>query len=306
MQKMAARSGLRNRSRGSATVPSGRKRMQDSEADDGDCWRLFSENPDKAWAEKWFLVYSPVWPVIFVCWTVSGYHLDAGDSGNMLVTFLMALPNVVVPFVYCPTRDKPWYQMYWFKFLVWVWMFSFIASYFFTEYFFDVLGMVYNFPHLSWNFDSLLLGSGKQVVPLMMYVHAWYFFVTYHTCAVIFIRAIRTCPVFKNHQGVAWFFSVGFSAWLFAWGEIFGTTLEAIKDQFTYREMEWALTWGALLYSCYFLASFPMVFNLDERKGQSWSLQRTVESACAAGMVAFLMLDVAAQFIITEWKTKNF
>src|SRR5437899_8090148 len=36
-------------------------------------------------------------------------------------------------------------------------------------YSFDVMGMVYNYPHLHWTFDSALLGSGKQVVPIIMY-----------------------------------------------------------------------------------------------------------------------------------------
>ena len=37
--------------------------------------------------------------------------------------------------------------------------------------------MNYNFPHLQWNLDAVLLGSGRQRVPLMMYIHAHYFFV---------------------------------------------------------------------------------------------------------------------------------
>ena len=31
--------------------------------------------------------------------------------------------------------------------------------------------MNYNFPHLRWNLDAVLLGSGRQRVPLMMYIH---------------------------------------------------------------------------------------------------------------------------------------
>lgn len=267
-------------------------------------WRIWSENPDKAWAEKWFLIYSPIWPLLFGAWTISGLHLHAGDAGNMAVTFLFSLPNILVPALFCPS-PLVWYDTYWFKFLVWIWIFSFVASYFFTEYFFDVLGMIYKFPHLSWNFDSVLVGSGTQVVPMMMYVHAWYFFITYHTCSVIFIRMIRTAPVLRDFGVVSTVFSVVFSAWLFAWGEIYGTTLEAIEEQFAYKDMNWALTWGALCYSCYFISSFPMVFNLDETPNERWTLTKTIENSLAASMMAFILLDVVCQFVVTDWKYKN-
>jgi len=267
--------------------------------------QVWSENPDKAWAERWFLAYSPVWPALFGMWCMSGWHLLVGDLGNLAVTLLIASPNVVVPALFCPSK-MPWYQTYWFKFSLWIWIFSFMASYFFTEYFFDVLGMVYKFPHLTWNLDAVLLGAGKQVVPVMMYFHAWYFFITYHTCSVIFIRMIRTAPGFRDWPLLANVFSIAFSACLFAGGEIFGTTLEAIKDQFTYQNMDWALTWGTLCYSCYFIASFPMVFPMDETKTTSWSLERTIESSLAASMLAFLLLDIVAQFVITDWKNFKF
>jgi len=112
-------------------------------------------------------------------------------------------------------------------------IFAFVASYFFTEYFFDVLGMKYQFPHLRWNLDSVLVGSGAQRVPLMMYLHGTYFFITYHTCSVIVMRMARTSPWARRlpfHLGDA--LATFAAALFFAAGEIFFTTLDAIKDQF--------------------------------------------------------------------------
>jgi len=301
---------LRNRGGAQQATKSQSKSTENSvegkPSDETSKWMVFSENPDKAWAEKFFLAYSPVWPALFGAWTTSGLHLHAGDFGNLAVTILFASPNVIVPLLFCPTTNRPFWETYWFKFEVWVGIFTFVASYFFTEYFFDILGMTYHFPHLSWNFDSLLVGSGKQVVPVMMYVHAWYFLITYHACSVVFIRVIRTAPLAREWPTIASFFSVIFAAWLFAWGEIFGTTLEAIKDQFTYKDMDWALSWGAMLYACYFVSSFPIVFPLDEHRGEHWTMWQTVQSALAAAMISFIMLDVSAQFLITEWKNKTF
>eukprot|EP01046_Picozoa_sp_COSAG06_P005575 COSAG06_NODE_250_length_19080_cov_6.483029_15_plen_76_part_00 len=40
--------------------------------------------------------------------------------------------------------------------------------------------------------------------------------------------------------------------------------MDAIKEQFSYDDMDWALSKGAMCYACYFIASFPMVYWLDE------------------------------------------
>ena len=81
-----------------------------------------------------------------------------GDVGNLAVTCAIAAPDILGPMFFATTSSAPFYERYWFKFNVWIAIFTFIASYFFTEYFFDVLGMVYNFQHLKWTFDSELLG----------------------------------------------------------------------------------------------------------------------------------------------------
>jgi len=301
---MATTQVIRQRkSASSASVRSSSMR-EDCEKGDVQRWRVFSSNPDKAWAEKWFLAYSPIWPMLFVGWCMSGLHLQVGDAGNLIVTVLIAAPNVVVPALFAPRNGLRWYEMYWFKFSWWIFLFAFVASYFFTEYFFDVLGMVYDFPHLKWNLDSRLVGSGKQVVPLMMYFHAWYFFITYHSMSIIFIRIIRTAPVMRDSP-FAQTLSVFASSWLFAWGEIFLTTMDTIEDQFTYKNMDWALTYGALCYACYFIPSFPMSYELDETT-TSWSFQKTTESALAAAMIAFVLLDIVAQYFITQWQSMGF
>lgn len=151
--------------------------------------RYLSKNPDKAWAELFFLKYSIVWPVLFGLWAGSGLHLKVGDLGNLLVSIIIASPNFIYPYLYCPTSQpeskatgdadvnnqarnviRPFYDTFWFKYLLWLFIFTFVATYFWSEYFFDVLGMKYAFPHLQWNFDSVLVGTGRQRVPLMMLV----------------------------------------------------------------------------------------------------------------------------------------
>lgn len=38
---------------------------------------------------------------------------------------------------------KPWYQRYWVKSQVWIAVFSYVGNYFWTHYFFKVLGAAY-------------------------------------------------------------------------------------------------------------------------------------------------------------------
>jgi cycloeucalenol cycloisomerase len=296
---------------------------------------IFSTNYQKAWCEQFFLQYSLVWPVLFGLWSISGWHLQAGDFGNVFVSIIIGSPFLIIPWLYQPNplpdynddatttnttkgRQQPFHQTYAFKFNLWIAIYACIASFFFTEYFFDVLGMKYSFPHLKWNLDSVVLGQGFQRVPIMMYIHGWYFFMTYHTGGVCFIRLIRNVALSTGlmNEYVASAGATFIGAMVFSAGEIYFTTLDAIKDQFAYRDMKWALSWGALAYSCYFIASFPMVKDMDENGfefwkkqhftiksakyvgNRTWSIQQVIEKSLAAGMVSFFLLEIACQVIL--------
>jgi len=263
--------------------------------------RWLSQNPSKAWGEKFFLAYTPVWIAAFGLFQRSGVSERLGDLGNLLLTAAIAAPLLVVPLL---IRDesslgRTWYRTYAFKFAVWVFVFAAIGTYFLTEYFFDVLGMVYHYPQLTWSLDSALLGSGKQTVPLMMYLHAWYFFASYHTASVIVIRRVRTSRFGGNLLGSA--VAVVVTAWFFAWAEVFFTTGPSVAHQFRYEDGAWMLRWGTWFYACYFVVSFPMVYRLDEKPGDDWPLSRVVIEALAAGMLVFFLLDLVTHAIGARW-----
>ena len=253
--------------------------------------RWLSANPDKAWAEKFFLAYSPVWMAAFGVYQRARLGDGLGDAGNLAVTLAIFAPLWLVPLAL--HRGTPWYASYWFKFNVWIFVYAAIGTYFLSEYFFDVLGMVYHYPNLHWSFDSVLLGSGKQVVPVVMYFHAHYFFVTYHTTAVVVMRRVRTSRL--NVHPVVGAAVIALAAVFWARAEITLTTSPSIADQFRYEDLGWAIRWGALFYACYFIVSFPMVYRLDEDAGDRWTIGRTVGDALAAGMLTFVLLDLATR-----------
>jgi hypothetical protein len=67
--------------------------------------------------------------------------------GYMTVGLAIALPCVLVPpFLEAKAdKDRPISQKYWVKANVWIAIFSFIGNYFWTHYFYKLLGATYTF-----------------------------------------------------------------------------------------------------------------------------------------------------------------
>ena len=259
--------------------------------------RWFSANPSKAWGEKFFLAYTPFWIACMGALMTAGSGKHWGDLALNLAMLVIFAPLLVVPALVRDERGlgRHWWQTYWFKLNVWIGIYAGIGSYFGTEYFFDVLGMVYNYPQLSWRADSALLGSGTQTVPFIMYPSAHFYFVTYHTIGVIVLRRVRTSEL--GNAPWLWPVVVLVAAYGFAWAETFAMTNGSIAEQFTYRDLPRMLRWGSLFYATYFVVSFPMIYRLDERPGEDWPLRRVAVEALAAGMLMLFLLDALTHFV---------
>lgn len=258
--------------------------------------RWFSPNPGKAWAEKFFLVYSPLW--MAQMGAVMALDLDSGwgDPGYLVQALLVAGPLLVVPALLSSERaaGRPWHQTAWFKLNLWIGIFSIVGNYFGSEYFFDVLGMLYRFP-LEWNLDSALLGSGEQRVPIAMYLLTQAYFMTYHVSAVVVLRRIRTAR--RRLPALAFAGVVLVIAYFWAWAETRAMANPWIADRFQYQDLPRMLAWGSLFYACYFVVSFPLFARVDERAGESWPLGRVALEALAAGMLVLFLLDFWAGWI---------
>lgn len=256
--------------------------------------RWFSENSSKAWGEKFFLAYSPVWMTFMGLVMALGVPARAGEWGFMAIGLAVALPLVVVPAL---IRDESplgrrWYQAYWFKANLYIAIFNFAANYFGSEYFFDFLGMVYDYPMIELNLDATLVGSGEQRVPVIMYLLTQAYFITYHTSAVVVLRRIRTSrlPI----GPILWPILLLVVAYFWAWMETRMMANPWIEAQFYYKDMGRMLAYGSLFYSLYFVASFPIFYQLDEERDANWSLTITAAAACSAGLIMMFLLDFAA------------
>ncbi len=260
--------------------------------------RWFSENPDKAWGEKFFLIYTPIWILQTAMAVVFGYGKTMGDFGSIIYSLFVAGPFVVVPFlIYKEAKaGKPWYKTYWFKANLYIAIFSLLGNYYGSEYFFDVLGMVYNYPNLHWTFDASLVGAGVQHTPVMMYLLTHAYFMTYHTTAMVVLRRLRTS---RLGQSSAWVFPVAIfvTAYFWSWMETFAMANPAMADTFYYKDLNRMLAIGSITYSCFFITSFPIFYWLDEKLNDTWGLIRTTAAALSASMLTFFLLDLWTKYI---------
>ena len=123
--------------------------------------RWLSSNPDKAWAEKLFLGFVPVFFAYNAVIQRMGW-LDVGTAWHVAQNLCMWLPYcVLLPAWLRRGSGVPWQRSYWFKFNLYMVVWVFYATYFHTEYFFEVLGLRYRFPGVALVFDSALVGPDE-------------------------------------------------------------------------------------------------------------------------------------------------
>jgi hypothetical protein len=262
----------------------------------------FSKNADKAWAEKFFLIFIPIFFGYNALIQKMGW-LDVGNFWHIAQNLIMWLPYcVILPLLLRRSSGVAWQQSYWFKFQVYMTVYIFFATYFHTEYFFDVLGIRYRFPDVTLYLDSYLLGPDEQTaaqefkkIPVGMYLNAIAFFTVYHTASVVCMRRVKTLALNVSPllQKLLWVVIVAATAYFFAWAEsYFYITGEAAKNVW-YVDLPRMLRLGSVFYALYFIVSFPNVYRLDEdADGERWSISRTIIEASFVSMVVLLLLDL--------------
>ncbi|WP_028080223.1 hypothetical protein [Solimonas soli] len=263
----------------------------------------FSKNPDKAWGEKFFLAFVPLFGLYNYVILAHGL-LDTGNFWNLAQNVLMWIPYcVLLPWWLRRNSGVPVLRSYWFKLNVYMFVYVFFATYFHTEYFFDVLGIRYRFPHVSWYFDSALLGPDEATalatsrkVPPGMYFNAVAFFVVYHSIAVVVMRRVRTMSLSAAPllRGLLWIITVAAVAYFFAWAEtyFYVASSQMSRANVWYVDIPRMLSIGSLCYALYFIVSFPNVYRLDEDAAQPWTVSRAAIEASAVSMIVLLLLDL--------------
>lgn len=254
----------------------------------------FSSDKDKAWAEKFFLIYSPIWMALMGIMMLTGWVSSFSDTALLIHACLVALPLILIPALLRKNISNiKWHESYWFKANLYIFVFNFFGNYFGSEYFFDVLGMVYHYPNVTTNLDSSLLGSGKQTVPLIMYFYTQAYFITYHTSAVLVLRRfMNSSAPAKTLLFLPLVFIVGY---LWAWMETKAMANPLMASSFYYEKMDIMLAYGSIIYATYFIASFPIFYFINENV--KWDNFKVIAAGLSASMLTFYMLDMAAHLI---------
>ena len=237
----------------------------------------------KRWTELFFLAYSPVWILWCLCILVPfKLYEGMGEWGYMAIGVAAAAPCVLLPPLLQPPaeRAKPLSQRYWVKANLWIAIFSFIGNYFWTHYFYQVLGASYTFRAHRLN-----------DVPITLYLMTHAYFCLYHALSNLLIRRVRNALARRGRAAQA----AGEAAVVFAlaYATAYGETLTISHfPYYTFKDRAAMYTTGSLFYAIYFFVSFPMFFRMEEdNRARPYTLWRVAVDALAAGMLVTCLLD---------------
>jgi len=237
----------------------------------------------KRHTEKLFLALSVAWISVFGLVVVTQVYKHFGDTAYMVLALRISLPFLVVPLLFpSPAEAKvPIFERYFFKANVWIWIFGFVGNYFWTHYFYKVLGAAYSFP------VTIMLNN----VPFFLYLITHAYFCSYHTLSTILLRRFWTSSWYPSNHLLR-FFSSALVVFAMAVITAFMETYTISEVPFySHKDKFLMYTVGSVFYSIYFCVSFPMFYRLDEEAGDKWDLMRSVIDSLAAAMTVTILLD---------------
>ncbi|KAJ4906067.1 Cycloeucalenol cycloisomerase [Raphanus sativus] len=245
-------------------------------------------NPSKRWGELFFLFYTPFWLTLSLGIVVP-YKLyeTFTELEYLLLSLVSALPAFFIPMLLVGKADRslPWKDRYWVKANLWIIIFSYVGNYFWTHYFFKVLGASYTFP--SWKMNN---------VPHTTFFMTHACFLFYHVASNITLRRLRH-SVAGLPDSLRWSFE---AAWILALSYFIAYLETVAIANFPYYEFvdrSAMYKVGCLFYAIYFFVSFPMFFRMEEEPSVEWDLSRVAVDALGAAMLVTIILDLWRLFL---------
>ncbi|KAK1289521.1 Cycloeucalenol cycloisomerase [Acorus calamus] len=250
--------------------------------------RWLAVNPSKRWGELFFLLYTPFWLTLCLGVVVPFKLYERfSELEYFLLGLVSAVPTFMVPLLVVGKDDssRQWKDRYWVKANVWIIIFSYVGNYFWTHYFFKVLGASYTFP--SWKMND---------VPHTTFLLTHVCFQFYHVASNMTLRRLRHSvaglpqPI-QLVTEAAWILALSyFIAWL-------ETIAIANFPYYSFVDRDSMYKVGSLFYAIYFFVSFPMFLRIDEKPGDPWDLSRVAIDALGAAMLVTIILDLWRLFL---------
>jgi hypothetical protein len=258
--------------------------------------RFFSENPGKRAAERWYLIYTPIWGALAGLVMVAGIgvHWSRQPWGDLaFFSFGLGAWMGELAGGYCfrapEDAGRPWWRLYHTKFQIWMFVFAFLGNYF-TEYFYEVLHMQYGF-ETRWNLNH---------VPFFLYMLTVAYFSTYGTLINGFRRITESSLPAATPR---WLRRAAFLPACFVVAGL-ETLLNAnpwMTSLFCYDDMSFALWFGTLMYGLWFAVTSPLWFGIDEEPGTDTSARHVWLTALAG-----FMLVICVNEVIRGWVAPHF
>lgn len=236
---------------------------------------LAPHNASKRAAERFNLAFSAVWLAVFCTIVATQVYMAFGDWAYMALGLFVGLPYVVWPLVFPFAEDAgvPLHRRYFVVSNVWIAVLSFVGNYFWTHYFYTVLNARYSFP------VALQLNG----VPFFLYLVTHGYFVFYHTCTTIVLRALAARRWASRPVWAAAVFAMAvFTAFMETW------TISNVP-YYSHPSLWRMYTVGSLFYGIYFYVSFPMFWRVGETR--LWTAAEALADSLAACMAVTLLLD---------------
>ncbi|XP_022137410.1 cycloeucalenol cycloisomerase isoform X2 [Momordica charantia] len=245
-------------------------------------------NPSKRWGELFFLSYTPFWLTLCLGIVVPFKLYESfTELEYLLLGLLAALPSFLIPVVFAGKADckLPWKERYWVKASLWIIIFSYVGNYFWTHYFFTVLGASYTFP--SWTMNN---------VPHTTFLLTHVCFLFYHVVSNMTLRRLRH-SIADLPENIQWMMEV---TWIFVLS-YFVAYLETLAisnfPYYVFVDRDSMYKFGSLFYAIYFWVSFPMFLRIDEKPGDLWDLPRVAIDSLGAAMLVTIVLDLWRIFL---------
>ena len=237
-------------------------------------WRSNYKNLEKSKSEKYFLIWSLIWMFIVFLVVISQIYEQWDSTAYMIFGLIIGIPPFFIPFYQHQNKSfQMIIQTFSFKANIWIFIMSWVANYFWTHYFYSILGASYTFP--AYRFNN---------VPLCLYFMTHSYFLFYHTISTIILRYISS-TLFKSIIIVLLGYFLSFME---VW------TLENFP-YYQQIDIQQMYLIGSAFYTLYFIISFPMYYYLDEYK--QWSLSYTIINGLACCMLITQALDLWRLFL---------
>ena len=252
-----------------------------------------SPNAEKRDAERFLLMFTPVWMASAAVVMVGGLAGRWGDAELLAFGAVMHLAVFVGLVWYRPSspRGTPVTQRLGFHLHAWIALFAYLANAYSTKYFYEVLGMSYGFNvTLFWN-----------NVPFFLCPLTVAYFGTYYALITASLRIMREALVNAPAlvSGLCYLAVTHAVAFL-------ETALNAnpfIQDLFCYEDLPFMIWFGTLMYGSWFALLGRLWLNMGERPGSQPSWAFTLGSFVIGFALTFAASEVYAGFVAPYFTT---